>query len=96
MTARGARALAAVESSSPGGVAQGLLRAADGDFAGEEAIDGFDLDVVGILGDVIDVRAGDGARPAGEDAAFVDGAEVLAHGLMADAELMRESETTAV
>ena len=40
---------------APGRVAGGFLGADDGDFAGEEAIDGLNLQAIGIGRDVIDV-----------------------------------------
>jgi len=76
------------EKLTPRGVARRLSRANYGHFAGQQAVHGFDLDGVRIGWNMVNVRAGNGARPARKFASWMDGPYVFPHGLMADAQLI--------
>ena len=64
------------------------MRAHDGYFARKKTIHGFDLDAVRILRNVVDIRAGNGPSPSGECRPAVHGPQILAHCLIAMAELI--------
>ena len=57
-------------------------------FTRQDAIERFDFQIVRRIGNMVNVRASNGARPAGKFAGWKQGAQILSHRLLPTTELI--------